>query len=200
MQKMIDELYKKKKLDKITPVTQYEYKQREIRTRLDIADIYNRLIEVYAALEEKGIEINTGGAENDTLVSMVKEDLLSTEIDFAEKKYQERVEAYENGSIIEYIRRLFSGQPLVPLFDAEEDVLKRSKPKVSKKVNQKRQAKIEVDTKNEEEDRILEILKSVEKRGGVAKATPDEKEELKTVLTEIKTILKDKEEIVVVDA
>lgn len=194
MQKMVDKLYKQKRLDKLRPVTQYEYKQREVRTRLDIADIYSRLLSVYEALEDSGIEINTEGAEEGLLVDMVEEDLLSAEMDFEQKKYQERMEAYERGSVIEYIRRLFTGQPVVPLFDMDTE-----KPvkeiKVPEPINQARKAKVDVDKKNAEEERILNLLKSVEDKGGTRHASKEEKEELKNILEEIKQVVETKEEL-----
>ena len=195
MQKMVDKIYKQRKLDKIRPVTQYEYQQREIRTRLDVADIYSRLINIYTALEESGIKIETDGTDETLLVDMVEEDLLSAEIDFEQKKYEKRVEAYEKGSIIEYVRRLFTGQPIVPLFDmdTEESI---EEIKVPQSVNQARKAKVEVEKKNEEEERIVNLLKSVEKKGGVKNATKKEKDELKSVLEEIKQVVEMKEELV----
>lgn len=195
MQKMVDKLYKQKRLDKLRPVTQYEYKQREVRTRLDIADIYSRLLSVYEALEDNGIAINTEGAEEALLVDMVEEDLLSAEMDFEQKKYQERMEAYERGSVIEYIRRLFTGQPVVPLFDMETEKTVKE-VKVPEPINQARKAKVEVDKKNEEEERILNLLKSVEAKGGTRHASKEEKEELKSVLEEIKQVVETKEELV----
>lgn len=194
MQKMVDKLYKKRKLDKLKLVSQYEYKQREIRTRLDVADIYSRLINIYEALEQHGVEVSLDSTPEDLLVDMVEEDLLSAEMDFEQKKYQERIEAYEKGSIVEYVRRLFTGEPVVPLFDVETKETVEN-VKVPQSVNIARQAKADVDEQDTEEERIINLLKSVEKKGGPGKASKQERDELKSILEEIKIVVEQKSEV-----
>lgn len=188
MQKMVNRIYRKKRFDKFKTVSRFEYEQRDVRTKLDIADIYIRLDMILNALEEKDIEVKELDNAEDVMVQMVKEDRLAAKVDIEEVKYQERVKAYEDGKIIEYIRRLFTGDPTSPLFDAGEAAEYNEEKKSS---SNKEKEKSE--ERKPEGERIEDMLISIKERGGVKEATKEEKEDLTNIMNEIKGYINGKE-------
>ena len=120
MQGLVDRIYKRKRFDKIKPITRYEYEQRDVRTKLDIADIYLKLEEISKSLATQNIDIQPVENKENLIVEIVDEDRRSMVLDLEEVKYKERMKAYEDGKLTERLRRLFSGDPVSPMFQVEQ--------------------------------------------------------------------------------
>lgn len=179
---MVNSIYKRKRFDKIKPVSRFEYEQKEIRSKLDIANLYVQLEEIKEALADQGIEVKEESTRKKEalLVLMVEEDRKSVETDLEILKYHERIEAYENGSIYESLRRLFRGYPTFP---ATKENIDNEKPE-EKKVEPKKRTQTE-------QERMEALIERVEAKGGVSKASKEEKEDLQAILLEIKSEMAD---------
>ena len=181
MQGLVDRIYKRKRFDKIKPITRYEYEQRDVRTKLDIADIYLKLEEISKSLATQNIDIQPVENKENLIVEIVDEDRRSMVLDLEEVKYKERMKAYEDGKLTERLRRLFSGDPVSPMFQVEQE-----EPITFKQPTQK-------EGRVPEDQKIDDLLSSIEKNGGVNNATAKQKEELSTVIKEMKDVLQQTE-------
>lgn len=186
IQNMVNRIYQRKRFDKIKPVSKFEYEQKEVRHKLDIADIYIQIAEIKDALEKQDIKLEEKSVreKEETIISMVQEDRKSTSVDLEILKYQERMEAYDKGSVYESLRRLFSGEPTFPL--TKEDVAETDEVN-QKKLKQKRMT---------EEERMHKLIREVEEKGGIENASEEERADLQEILLEIKEVVAQNEPVV----
>lgn len=122
MQQLVNKIYRPKMLDKVRPVSRFEYEQKDVRHKLDIADIYLQLGQIQAALEKQGITLEVPQLEEQEgkVVEMVLEDRKAIEIDLLELAYQRRIEAHDNGAVTEKMRRFLFGEPKAPIIYQDE--------------------------------------------------------------------------------
>lgn len=114
MQKLVDKVYKPKQMDKIRKVSRFEFEQRDVRNKLDVADIYLQLGQITDALEAKGIVLATNANNEEDMIQMVIEDRRAVSGDLTQLEYFRRQTALEKGSLIEKARKLFFGAAVSP--------------------------------------------------------------------------------------
>lgn len=120
MQHLVNKVYKGKTLDKLKTVSKFEYEQKDIRHKLDLADIYLQLNQIQEALSNHGVVVEQTEKQEEKIVEMVVEDRRAIDIELLELAYQRRMEAYEQGAVSEKLRRFFFGQPKAPVVYEEE--------------------------------------------------------------------------------
>lgn len=146
MQKLVNEVYKAKQIDKLKKVSRFEFEQRDIRNKLDTADIYMKLEKITEALEKQGIAVAEIDHAEEQMVEMVIEDRQRFAIDLMEFEYKRRQEALNKGSLVEKARKLIFGAAVSP-----EEALANSEIKVT----------VEPDKENAE--KISKVLNMVSK-------------------------------------
>lgn len=116
MQEIVSKIYQAKKLDKFKTVSRFQYEQRDIRNRLDVADLYIQLNQILDALEKQGIKVEEISKEEKEIMmqEMVREDRSSIQAQLLELEYLRRTESYKKGSVAEKMRRLIFGDPAIP--------------------------------------------------------------------------------------
>ena len=153
MQEIVSKIYQAKKLDKFKTVSRFQYEQRDIRNRLDVADLYIQLNQILDALEKQGIKVEEISKEEKEIMmqEMVREDRSSIQAQLLELEYLRRTESYKKGSVAEKMRRLIFGDPAVP-----ETLATEAKP-----------APVVVApsmTKKEQEERLAMIAEAMKKK------------------------------------
>lgn len=112
MQQLVNQVYKPKQLDKLKVVSRFEFEQRDVRHKLDMADVYLQLEQITKALEGQGLDLEEIPNRDDVLIQMVKEDRKSTEIDLMDLEYSRRQNSLKNGSLVEKARSFIFGSPM----------------------------------------------------------------------------------------
>lgn len=139
MQKLVNQIYVGKKIDKFKPVTRFEYEQRDIRQRLDMADVYTEIMNIQKALQTIGLEVETEKTQKEHenyIIELVKEDRLDVKQELLELDYYNRLDNYNKGSLKEKIRVKLFGLPDFPnqeLDDLKKNKKNKNKDKLSKK-------------------------------------------------------------------
>lgn len=171
MQNLVNKIYKPKQMDKFKKVSRFEFEQRDIRQKLDTADIYLKIEEISAALHKQGIEIEPVKDAEEQMVNMVIEDRKHINVSLMELEYLRRQNALAKGSLIEKARKVIFGAAVSP-----EEALENQNIKVT----------VEPDPAQEEKlSSIMSIVNDLRE-----KLTPNEKaapvEEEKTEEKEMK--------------
>jgi len=152
MQEIVSKIYQAKKLDKFRTVSRFQYEQRDVRNRLDVADLYIQLNQILDALEKQGIKVEEISKEEKEIMmqEMVREDRSSIQAQLLELEYLRRTESYKKGSVAEKMRRLIFGDPAIPNTLATEA---KSAPAVVPSM-----------TKKEQDERLAMIAEAMKKK------------------------------------
>lgn len=142
MQNLVDKIYKGERRDKITPLSKFEFEQRDIRNKLDLADIYLQLEQIKTALAISNIVIEPFSEQERAIVEMVQEDRKNFQVEMETLKYEKKMAGYKNGSLLERGRRMFYGIPQHP----------------NAKTNRDGKMVVEVDATKEQQEVINNIL------------------------------------------
>lgn len=113
IQDIVDRIFERKTVDRIIPVTQYEYKQREGRHMMDTAQLNDEVTKLRKALVANDIEVAEEATDEEIITAMLTE-----EQNFQHQQdvntYNERVVRYKEGSLVERVRIMFDGAPKKP--------------------------------------------------------------------------------------
>lgn len=113
IQDLVDAVVDRKFMDKFTPVTQKEYKQRETRNKINSMQMADEIVKLRFALEKEGIEVETPMADNELITALLTdEDQFQHQMEVNE--YNDRVQRYQEGSLLERMRVMIDGAPTKP--------------------------------------------------------------------------------------
>lgn len=156
MQNLVNKVYKPKQMDKFKKVSRFEFEQRDVRNKLDTADIYMQLNQIMEALEKQGIVVEEIQNAEEQMIEMVIEDRKAVTVDLMDLEYYRRQLALEKGSLVEKARKLFFGPPI-----SSEEALEKQNIKVT----------VEPDLAQEEKlSSIMSVVNDLKE-----KLTPNEK-------------------------
>ena len=110
MQELVNKIYSPKPLDSIAPISRLEFEQRDIRSKLDTADIYLKLTQMENALKEKGIALEPIPEHEDTILDMVMEERKAFQIDWELQKRKMRQTPLK-ARLLQNFKRKFYGLP-----------------------------------------------------------------------------------------
>lgn len=185
MQEIVSKIYQAKKLDKFRTVSRFQYEQRDVRNRLDVADLYIQLNQILDALEKQGIKVEEIPKEEKEIMmqEMVREDRSSIQAQLLELEYLRRTESYKKGSVSEKMRRLIFGDPAIPTTLTTE-----AKPSETKSAD----ANVSAMSKKEQDERLAMIAEAVKK-----KQTQNGSGEFDSMLSEILTSMNSDKPLVI---
>lgn len=113
IQDLVDAVVDRKFMDKFTPVTKNEYKQRETRNKINSMQMADEIVKLRFALEKEGIEVETPMADNELITALLTdEDQFQHQMEVNE--YNDRVQRYQEGSLLERMRVMIDGAPTKP--------------------------------------------------------------------------------------
>lgn len=110
MQELVNKIYVPKPFDSVTPISRLEFEQRDIRSKLDTADIYLKLTQMENALKEKGIALEPIPEHEDTILDMVMEERKAFQIDWELQKRKMRQTPLK-ARLLQNFKRKFYGLP-----------------------------------------------------------------------------------------
>ena len=92
MQHLVDKLYTMKKTDKFKRISRFEFEQRDIRTKLDLADIYLQLEQIKITLKANKMDIPEFEQHEKAILEMVEEERKEFSKDMEELKQKAKQE------------------------------------------------------------------------------------------------------------
>lgn len=107
MQELVNKIYSPKPLDSIAPISRLEFEQRDIRSKLDTADIYLKLTQMENALKENGIALEPTPEHEDTILDMVLEERKAFQIDWELQKRKMRQTPLKARLLQNFKRKLY---------------------------------------------------------------------------------------------
>ena len=110
MQELVNKIYSPKPLDSIAPISRLEFEQRDIRSKLDTADIYLKLTQMENTLKEDGIALEPIPEHEDTILDMVMEERKAFQIDWELQKRKMRQTPLK-ARLLQNFKRKFYGLP-----------------------------------------------------------------------------------------
>ncbi len=125
MQNLVNKIYAGDRKDRYRPLTRFEFEQRDVRNKLDLADIYIQLEQIKQLLAENNMTIEPFSEQEAAIVEMVQEDRKTFAFEMETLEYERKMASYKNGSVKERIRRLLYGMPTPP---KQTDVTVRMEP------------------------------------------------------------------------
>ena len=125
MQNLVNKIYAGDTKDRYRPLTRFEFEQRDVRNKLDLADIYIQLEQIKQLLADNNMTIEPFSEQEAAIIEMVQEDRKTFAFEMETLEYERKMASYKKGSVKERIRRLLYGTPTSP---KQADVTVRMEP------------------------------------------------------------------------
>lgn len=184
IQGIVDRVFDRKAIDRFIPVTQYEFKQREGRHMMDTAELKDEVFKLRGALEKEGISVKEKATDEEIISAMLTEEQ-NFEHQLEVNEFNERVERYQQGSLIERLRIMIGDKPTKPRTNpVVEDDFYEEKTSYTNKEESTDSEEVELD--EEELNEIKELLGGLTP-GDIQKIDKDgETNELMSIIEEVK--------------